>query len=262
MSIKIAGYKENVKKTLELVQKDCFGIDTNYFEDDFEVCENDFFYGEFLRNDVPPEKELASLKPHTAAVKKPENLQKPAEIQSAKPQKSVSRIKSVEKIKPAEKPKEIKEIMELEEINGEVEDFEEARDDEEVVAEPVANIPNFTFEDPLKGSDLNKLAMKIEFSKQKEEAEDEADELEMDISAPDTDIFSKFVSGNAGKNDDVDKDDDVIGEKNGLIFIKDAAGSGIEEKKLDSEIKTLVNSVLNPVPHGKTSEKSSGNKAK
>jgi len=140
-------------------------------------------------------------------------------------------------------------LDELDEFED-VEELEEAGEDETLSEETPkpALASSYTFEDPLKGSDLNKMAMRIEFSKPKEE--DEEADIPLDISAPEMDLFSNFIKKSnfglptpAKPAENAEKGEKgVIGEKNGIPFIvKEKADSA---ENLDKGMKNLVDAVL------------------
>jgi hypothetical protein len=123
----------------------------------------------------------------------------------------------------------------------EIEEFVEASEEDLTTikkAPPVPNGPAFTFEDPHKGSDINKIAMQIEFSKSDTKDWEHDFDMDMDmdmdmiIASPENELFDN-IDSNGNK--------DLIAEKNGVPFIKKKEG---EEEELDTGMKNLVNSVL------------------
>jgi hypothetical protein len=97
-------------------------------------------------------------------------------------------------------------------------------------------------ESPGHGTDINKMAMRIEFEPECDHGWDHDFELDMVVASPMDELFSSVL------------DEEVIGEHEGVPYINESSlgKKNNGKKELDPEIKTLVDSVLTPSrPHAK-----------
>jgi hypothetical protein len=145
---------------------------------------------------------------------------------------------------------ELSEAMELETADDtdeldDLDELEEASEEDLAIIKEAPTAPDrpvFTFEDPHKGSDINKLAMAIEFSKPPGTKDWEHDfEMDMVIASPENELFNSIGTSGNDTSSPQAAANDVIDEKNGVPFIKTKEEP---EEKLDANMKNLVNSVL------------------
>jgi hypothetical protein len=224
----------------------------------------DLFYGNFVRTDIPVRKAAeAKISPlpktrptaKTALPAKAPPLAKTISAQtSVIPPDSIDNSDPFAGIDGAEVIfDDALEIMaddafedELESLeeqpdNYGVEEFTEATEEDlkKIRQAAVQSGPAFTFEDPHKGADIDKVAMRIERSAPAANDRDHDFDMDMDmiIASPANELFNNMSDKTAW----VANSGDVISEKDGVPFIKKKTE---REEKLDATMTNLVNAVL------------------
>lgn len=159
-----------------------------------------------------------------------------------------------------------------------VEEFEEVDETDlavlspEELPNPIEQSATAIVEDPDKGTDINKIAMDIEFSRPKERKpeHDFGEDINLIISAPEDDLFDihDTVSGGYALEEKSDfetapladekkiTDNDLIAERGGIPYIKtlNPEDKNEEDENLDPGVKSLVNSILGRSSHFKEAQ--------
>ncbi|MDR2602377.1 MAG: hypothetical protein LBC53_08010 [Spirochaetaceae bacterium] len=136
-----------------------------------------------------------------------------------------------------------------------VENFEEVtKDDLKYAANAPIKGPIYTFENPHKGTDINKIAKQIDLSPPKHQSEEEFINFDIDISSPIDDFIPVRRDGSISsaamepfREDLVEEEtaDEIIMEQDGIHYIEKKTLSSLDDAGTNPELKNLISKILN-----------------